>query len=170
MSPQRKLTLASSSGSLGFIVCVKCCRMVDSVPRWWLSLSWPIQSDHLWIADRMIPTSGRKHSHGKTQSIPWKQVLVRSWLWKFILRPSLVCTVKVGNSELVFVTNLFTNDRVIFRAYCIVSSKPKVSYSPVLPTPKCYLDLSLVSKWKYIVLPKILSCIFEYCYIGNSIF
>ena len=25
--------------------------MVDSVPRWRLSLSWPIQSDHLLIAD-----------------------------------------------------------------------------------------------------------------------
>jgi hypothetical protein len=23
-------------------LCVKCCRMVDSVPRWQLSLSWPI--------------------------------------------------------------------------------------------------------------------------------
>jgi hypothetical protein len=32
-------------------LCMKCCRMVDSVPRWRLSLSWPIQSDHLWIAD-----------------------------------------------------------------------------------------------------------------------
>ena len=30
--PQRKVPEASSSGSLGFIVCVKCCRMVDSVP------------------------------------------------------------------------------------------------------------------------------------------
>ena len=54
--PQRKVTSASSSGSLGFImnfhcVCVKCCRMVDSVPRWQLSLSRPIQSDHLLIAD-----------------------------------------------------------------------------------------------------------------------
>ena len=26
--------------------------------------------------------SGREHSHGKTQYIPGKQVLVRSWLWK----------------------------------------------------------------------------------------
>ena len=34
-------------------LCVKCCRMVDSVPRWRLSLSWPIQSDHL-----SIPPSG----------------------------------------------------------------------------------------------------------------
>ena len=48
--PQHKLTSASSSGSLGFIMCVKCCRMVDSVPRWGLSLSSPIQSDHLLIA------------------------------------------------------------------------------------------------------------------------
>ena len=30
--PQRKVPLVSSSGSLGFIVCVQCCRMVDSVP------------------------------------------------------------------------------------------------------------------------------------------
>jgi hypothetical protein len=30
---------------------VKCCRIVNSVPRWRLSLSWPIQSDHLSIAD-----------------------------------------------------------------------------------------------------------------------
>ena len=76
--PQRKVTSASSSGSLGFIVCVKCCRMVDSVPRWWLSLSWPIQSDHRSITDRMIPPLGWEHSHGKTQYIPGKQVLV----WK----------------------------------------------------------------------------------------
>ena len=66
-------------------MCVKCCRMVDSVPRWWLSLSWPIQSEHLAIADRMIPPSGREHSHGKTQYIPGMQVLVRSWLWKIYL-------------------------------------------------------------------------------------
>jgi hypothetical protein len=32
-------------------LCVKCCRMVDSVPRWRLSLSRPIQSDHLSIAE-----------------------------------------------------------------------------------------------------------------------
>ena len=66
-------------------LCVKCCMMVDSVPRWPLSLSWPIQSDHLSIADRMIPPLGREHSHGKTQYIPGKQVLVRSWLWKIYL-------------------------------------------------------------------------------------
>ena len=41
----------SSSGSMSFIVCVKCCRVVDSVPRWRLSLSGPIKSDHLLIAD-----------------------------------------------------------------------------------------------------------------------
>ena len=35
---QCKMTLASKSGSLGFIV-----RFVDSVPRWGLSLSWPTQ-------------------------------------------------------------------------------------------------------------------------------
>ena len=33
-------------------LCVKCCRMVDSVPRWRLSpTNWPIQSEHLSIAD-----------------------------------------------------------------------------------------------------------------------
>ena len=37
---------------------VKCCRVVNSVPRWRLSLSWPIQSDHLSIPDWMIPPSG----------------------------------------------------------------------------------------------------------------
>ena len=30
--PQHKVSSASSSGSLGFIVCEQCCRMVDSVP------------------------------------------------------------------------------------------------------------------------------------------
>ena len=30
--PQHKVSSVSSSGSLGFIVCVQCCRMVDSVP------------------------------------------------------------------------------------------------------------------------------------------
>ena len=32
-------------------LCVKCCRIVDSVPRWQLSLSRSIQSDHLSIVD-----------------------------------------------------------------------------------------------------------------------
>ena len=32
--PQRKVTSASSNGSLVFVVCVQCCRMVDSVPIW----------------------------------------------------------------------------------------------------------------------------------------
>ena len=65
-------------------LCVKCCRMVDSIPRWQLSLSRPIQSDQLLIADQMIPPSGREHSHGKTQNIPGEQVLVLkvSRLWK----------------------------------------------------------------------------------------
>ena len=53
-------------------LCVKCCRMVDSVPRWWLSLSWPIKSDHLSVADWMIPPSGREHSHAKTHGNSWK--------------------------------------------------------------------------------------------------
>ena len=56
---------------------VKCCRMVDSVPRWQLSLSWPIQLDHPLIADQMMLPSGQEHSHGKIQYIPGKQVLVR---------------------------------------------------------------------------------------------
>ena len=76
--PQGKVTFATKSGSLGFIVCVKCRRMVDSVPRWQLSLSWPIQSDHLLIADWMILPLGLEHSHGKTQYIARKQDLVRS--------------------------------------------------------------------------------------------
>ena len=46
--PQCKVPLASSSGSLGFIVCVKCSKMVDSVPIWHtISILKPIQSDHL---------------------------------------------------------------------------------------------------------------------------
>ena len=63
-------------------LCVKCCRMFDSVPRWRLSLSWPIQSDPLLIADLMILPLGQEHSHDKTQYISRKQVLMRSWLWK----------------------------------------------------------------------------------------
>jgi hypothetical protein len=43
-----------------------------------LSLSWPIQSDHLSITNQMIPALEQEHSHGKTQHIPGKQVLVRS--------------------------------------------------------------------------------------------
>ena len=46
--------------------------MVDSVPRWRLSLSWPIQLGHLWIADQMIPPLGREHSHGKDPVHSWK--------------------------------------------------------------------------------------------------
>ena len=37
----------------------------------------------LMIADRMIPPLGQEYSHGKTQYIPGKQVLVRSWPWIF---------------------------------------------------------------------------------------
>ena len=81
--PQHKATLASSNRSLGFIVYVKCCTMVNSVQRWWLSLSWPIQSDHLLITNQMIPALEQEHSLGKTEYIPVKQVLVRSWLWIF---------------------------------------------------------------------------------------
>ena len=41
--------------------------MVDGVPRWPLSLSKPIQSDHLLIADQMF---GRENSHDKNKCIP----------------------------------------------------------------------------------------------------
>ena len=37
-------TLESRVNVWLIFLCGKCCRMVDSVPRWWLSLSWPIQS------------------------------------------------------------------------------------------------------------------------------
>ena len=49
--PQHKVPAASSSGSLGFIVCVmKCCTMVDSVPiRHIIAILQPIQSDHLMM-------------------------------------------------------------------------------------------------------------------------
>ena len=39
----------------------------ESQAKWQLSLSWPIQSDNLLIADWMIPPLRREHSHGKTQ-------------------------------------------------------------------------------------------------------
>ena len=89
-------------------LCVKCCSVVvvDSVPRWRLSLSWPIHSDHLAIADQMIPPSGREHSHGKTQYIPGKQVLVRSRLWKiYLFITSIFCILsetEVVSSETFF--------------------------------------------------------------------
>ena len=53
-------------------LCVKCCRMVDSVPRWQLSVPRSIQSDHLSIADYDDTTyrSWREHKNSKTQYIP----------------------------------------------------------------------------------------------------
>ena len=45
----------------------------------------------LMIADRMIPPLGQEYSHGKTQYIPGKQVLMRSRLWKIYLYPSNYC-------------------------------------------------------------------------------
>ena len=40
-------------------LCVKYCRVVDSVPRWRLSpTNWPIQSDHLLITDWWYPLWG----------------------------------------------------------------------------------------------------------------
>ena len=48
---QHKVPSASSSGSLGITVCVKCFRIVDSVPiRHTISILKPIQSDHLSIS------------------------------------------------------------------------------------------------------------------------
>ena len=101
--PQCKVTLASSSGSLGFIVY---CRMVDSVPRWQLSLWEPItilanKVRPSVIEDWMILPSWWEHSHGKTQYIPGKKVLVRSCLWKiyfiyyFMCRKMQMCVVWV---------------------------------------------------------------------------
>ena len=53
--------------------------MLVSVPRWQISLFWPVQSNHLLIAHQIIPPSGREHFHGKKQQeIPRKQVLVRT--------------------------------------------------------------------------------------------
>jgi hypothetical protein len=74
---ERKVTSASSS--------VKCCRMVDSVPRWRLSLSWPIQSDHLSIADCDDTTFG-------AGTLTWQDP-VHSW--------------KSGPGEVMTVENLF---------------------------------------------------------------
>ena len=48
-------------------LCVKCCWMVDSVPRRQLSLSGPIESDHL-SQYVMIPPLGREHYPGHS----WK--------------------------------------------------------------------------------------------------
>ena len=45
-----------------------CCRMVDSIPRWRLSLFWPIQSDHLSITDWMILPSW-KAGPGKVMTV-----------------------------------------------------------------------------------------------------
>ena len=44
-----------------------------------------IQSDHLLIIDWMMPPLGTEYSHGKTQYIPGKQVLVRSQLFFIFL-------------------------------------------------------------------------------------
>ena len=59
------------------------------------------QSDHLLIADLMIPPFGRVQSHGKIQYIPGMQVLVLmvSWLWNiylFILEPGVDWFVVIG--------------------------------------------------------------------------
>ena len=70
--PQRKVTSASSSGSLGFIECLKYCRMVDSVPRWQLPLSRPLQSS----VDRSMWWF-RIWGRNITQ--------YRSWVWKIII-------------------------------------------------------------------------------------
>ena len=60
--------------------------MVDSVPRWLLSLSWPIQSDHLWIADHDDTAFG-------AETLTWPGP-VHSW--------------KAGPGEVMTVENLFT--------------------------------------------------------------
>jgi hypothetical protein len=59
--------------------------MVDSVPRWQLSLSLPIQSDHLVIADSDDTAFG-------AGTLTWQDP-VHSW--------------KAGPSEIMTVENLF---------------------------------------------------------------
>ena len=83
--PQHKVTLASSSGSVGFIVCVKYCRMVDSVPRWQLSLSWPIQSDRrsdetafgVGTFSWQDPVPSWKAGPGEVMTVENKQTLIQ---------------------------------------------------------------------------------------------
>jgi hypothetical protein len=72
--PQCKVPSASSSGS----------RMVDIVYQLGiLSLSCSQYSQTICRHHRqMILPTGREHSHGKTQYIPGKQVLVSAWLLK----------------------------------------------------------------------------------------
>ena len=75
--PQRKVTSGSSSGSLGIIVCVKCCRMVDIVYQ---------DTDYLYLGQySRLQTGWYCLWGGSILYIPEKQVLVRSWLWKIYL-------------------------------------------------------------------------------------
>ena len=85
---QCKVTSASSSGSLGFIMNFHC---VWSVVGWLIVYQ---NSDYLYPSEYsqticqlqivMILPSGQEHQHDKTQYIPGKQVMVRLWLWKII--------------------------------------------------------------------------------------
>ena len=62
-----------------------------------------MQSDHLMIADWMILPLGQEHSHGKTQYIPGKQVLVRSRLlrWEYAKNVAelFICIMKQRHSN-----------------------------------------------------------------------
>ena len=65
--------------------------MVDSVPRWQLSLSWPIQSDHLLIADCDDTAFG-------AGTLTWQDP-VHFW--------------KAGPGEVMTVENLFIYDLLV---------------------------------------------------------
>jgi hypothetical protein len=133
--PQAKWHLWAAVGDWVFIVCVKCCTMVDSVPRWLRSLSWPMQSDHLSIADWMIPPLGRKHSHGKTQCIPGNQVLVNSWLWKIYLDYNSIRLSHFADVK------IFPHARVEFSNHCNLqkSISDHCSYLAILGNLSNYL-------------------------------
>lgn len=93
--PQRKVTSASSSGSLGLIMNFHC---VWSVAGWLIvyqdgNYLYPGQySQTIFLSKiKMIPPLEQEHQCGKTQCIPGMQVLVKSWLRKTKKRNSFDC-------------------------------------------------------------------------------
>ena len=68
-------------------LCAKCWRMVDSVPRWRLSpTKWPIQSDHLLIADSDDTAFGTGTLTSETLQRPLNPAL---WVLQTYFRISL---------------------------------------------------------------------------------
>ena len=90
-----RINPAAQSGSLGFNVCANCCRMVDSVPRWQLSLYNTVRPSDDCRSDKgqnlveecncppALGSNGPKIYEARRTAVLWSIVLQPQYVKKF---------------------------------------------------------------------------------------